>query len=172
MDPITAAAIAQGASSLIGGLSGGGGGDKDAGRVSTILPVARMIEGAPLRDKLLAILGQLTSTAPAPFQARDLFNPSTAAPSAGGRTQAQMSLPGDYHFGSGGVDMGIYGDLLNRLGFKHYAGRVYDKAEQQPGIGPNGGAEGTLAPAGPTASKPQTRSPGKLFGVPGLPYGR
>lgn len=89
---------------------------------------AHSLETSGLRDKLLAMFGQIASQGPQNFTPRDAFNPTgtnamgqpTAGPSAGqgGMGQGQLNLPSTYKMGDGGVNPDVYSWLLRNLGYR------------------------------------------------------
>jgi hypothetical protein len=155
--PIAAAgAIASGLGSLFGG--GESTSSKDAPRqfnISQAPNIARLMESAPLRDKILAIMGNLVGTGPMPFNPIDLFNPRQAPPTGtplpgsgpnpnaalGGYSQAQLSTPAGYQDNSGDITA-LYKKLLNQMGYNQM-----DQFGAKPSA-PGAPAPGSNSPSG------------------------
>ena len=123
--------IGSGISSLGSSLFGGGAqkaATKEQGRefdVSSMPQLARLYQSAPLRDKLLAIMGNLATTGPTPFQPTDIFNPGARAaqpnPNAalGARPQSAFNLPAGYQDNSGAYQE-MLRQALHTLGYHQF----------------------------------------------------
>ena len=162
IDPGTATLIGSGVSAFANGLFGGSGqkaAAKEQGRefdVSTMPQLARLIQSAPLRDKLLAIMGNLAGSPPAAFKANDLFNPSGPA-QAGGYSQAQLSTPAGYQDNSGSYQE-MLRQALHTLGYHQFD-------PQNPSPAP------TSAPAAPYGQNGPAQGQRPYFGAGGIPAG-
>jgi hypothetical protein len=143
-----------GGMNVLGGLFGGDGGQKKLAKeqfnMSNAPAIARMLESAPLRTKLLQIMGGLTDQAPQPFVPRDLFNPQGTSlpgipgsqPVAQGGARAQLGGfdPSAFLRPSGeGTDARnqlLYRTILGQMGY----GNLYNpKPQDAPApMTPNG----------------------------------
>lgn len=147
---------------------------------------ARQAENAPMRDKLMAIFGQMLGQAPQQFRPRDAFNPvsganlptttgtplpgsgpgqyaamSYAQPQYGGMNMANMATPAGYKMGDGGVNPDIYQYILAQLGYKPPSAQT----PQAPG---NPANPMNIPGYNPTGQN--TTGPHNYYGPPSLNY--
>lgn len=167
IDPGTAM-LAGGAISALGGLFGGGQGSqtkeqKREFNVGQAPGLARMLQGAPLRDKLMAIMGNFASSPTQQFRPNDMFNPQQA--SLGAHSPESLLPPAGYKDGSGPMQAMLQ-QILGSMGYHQFDPQ---QPAQNPAAGGSNSGYGSLRP-GPT---PQTSymnfggvPGGVLYGVP------
>lgn len=148
IDPGTAM-IAGSALSSLGGLLGGGGGNKDAKRqfnITSSPQIARLLEGAPLREKLMAILGNVAGSPPDAFAPRDMFNPGPNGlqpVQLGGRSRESMMPPSGFRPSNDSAN--LYKTLLGQMGYGEIFGPAVIGRPKSGGFlepSPRGGTQG------------------------------
>ena len=172
IDPGTGMLIGTGINAI--GSAFGGGAQKANAKeqkrefnMSSAPGVARMLEGSPLREKLLAIMGNIADHGPQRFQPRDMYNPSTssAVPQLGGRDFSTLQTPAGYKDQSNPIQ-DMYRELLWQMGYKQFG---EPSGQPQNGMGSAGAYPAKPAPS-PRPTQPASGIGGR-FGVPGLNYG-
>lgn len=164
IDPGTAMLIGGGISGIGSLFSDPNKGVKEQKRefnISQAPGLARQIQGAPLRDKLMAIMGNVAGNAPQQFRPNDLYNPQGSQ--LGGRDPSTLQTPAGYHDGSGPMQA-LLQQILKSMGYSQFS-------PQQPSAPMPAPGQGIGMQPGPT---PQTsRLPSNIFGggtVIGTPY--